>query len=351
MKRSHIVLLITVASVGLLLALLSVIAGRSDPTLAAPRLDYALRDPLRDAHLPSYQAINCTLSTTTTDVLEEANTPNDDSAHAAALSDYNDLALAPGDKGATVPPDEDWFRLDNAKAGSTYEVEAVPDKTNNYNLGIIVYDANLTPIVTDADPADNHYAQVSLEADSAGPYYFKVYQLTTACSGETYYLDVSVTTPPDAWDEYEPNDSFSEVYDVPIATAITLEQINFYPYSGRAGPDEDWFAFYVKAGLWYEATTSNLVGVDTYMEIRDQNNNVIKSSDNEGGGFASQATWQASYDGDYYIRITNRGSSSESQYTYNLTIEQLSHSHPHPQPYLHPPTWRYLHPRRGSVRA
>ena len=36
MRRSHIVLLTAVVSLGLLLALLSIIAGRSDPTLAAP---------------------------------------------------------------------------------------------------------------------------------------------------------------------------------------------------------------------------------------------------------------------------------------------------------------------------
>ena len=335
MKRAYIVLLTVAASLGLLLVLFSVIAGQSAPTLAAPRLDYAFSDPLREAYLPLYQAINCTLATTTTDSLESAGTYNDDYTSAARLANYTDLALAPGDKDELVPPKDDWFRLDNAVIGSTYEVDAIPDKTTNYNLGIIVYDENLTPIITDTNTANN-YAEVALVADGQGPYFFKVFQFSQQCSGETYHLDFSVTPPtpipsatPSPWEDgYEQNDSFDQAYLLPVETLVTLEGLeglaNFYPLG-----DEDWFRFWTKDGKWYQATTSDLSGVDTYMEIRNQNNSVVKSNDDGGGGYASQSRWEAEYDGYYYVRITNKVQTTGS---YDLTIEEESAPAPGPSP-------------------
>jgi len=327
MKRAYVVLLAVAASLGLLLVLFSVIAGRSAPTLAAPRLDYAFSDPLSEDYLPLYQTIYCTLATTTTDSLPN----NNDYTGAAPLAPYTNLALATGNVPTDpiqAPAGEDWFRLDNAGIGSTYEVKAVPDRTNNYNLGIIVYDGETpdTPIITDTNTAD-YSAEVTLVADGYGPYLFKVFQVSDQCTGKTYHLDFSVTTPTpttDPWDEYEPNDRFDEVHNLPVAASATLEDLNFYPYSGRAGPDEDWFAVYVKNGRWYQATTSGLNNVDTYMEIRNQDNSVVKSSEDEGGGFASLAKWSTSYDGYYYIRIINRIGTSGSDDTYDLTVEEVS---------------------------
>ncbi len=152
MKRSHVTLLAAGASLGLLLILLSTVAGRFNPTLAAPRSDHVFSDPLSEGYLPLYQTIYCTLATTTTDSLPD----NNDYTSAATLSNYTGLALAPGDKDASSLAQYDWFRLDNAEIGSIYEVKAVPDKTTNYNLGIIVYDGDTpdTPIITDTNTAD-----------------------------------------------------------------------------------------------------------------------------------------------------------------------------------------------------
>jgi len=235
--------------------------------------------------------------------------------------------------------DTDFFVI-NTEPGRQYQARLTIWTTDILKLQMVLYNGDRG--YRDTSTSSSSYTSLSWTAYQTS-HYVRIEALTsntTTLQTANYQLNVeefaATPTPtdtpsPDAWDEYEPNDSFSEVHDIPIATAATLEQINFHPYSGhfhpysgRAGPDEDWFTFYVKAGLSYEATTSNLVGVDTYMEIRDQNNSVIKSSEDEGGGFASQATWQASYDGDYYIRIINRGSSSDSDDTYSLTIEQLS---------------------------
>ncbi|OQY24482.1 MAG: hypothetical protein B6I34_03555 [Anaerolineaceae bacterium 4572_32.1] len=106
---------------------------------------------------------------------------------------------------------------------------------------------------------------------------------------------------------------------MPVATSVTLSSLeglaNFYP--GQS--DEDWFKFWAKNGKWYQVTTSDLSGVDTYLEIRNQNNNVLKGDDDGAGGLASQTSWQATYDGYYYIRVTNKVNTSG---TYNMSVQE-----------------------------
>ena len=134
----------------------------------------------------------------------------------------------------------------------------------------------------------------------------------------------TTTTPsaPTSEDNYESNDNFDEAYTLPVATSVTLENLegvtNFYP-SG----DEDWFKFLAKAGHWYQATTSELDGVDTYVEICDQNNSVMKRDDDGGGGYASQVKWEAQYDGYYYIRIININK-VDTIGEYDLTVKEIS---------------------------
>jgi formylglycine-generating enzyme required for sulfatase activity len=134
----------------------------------------------------------------------------------------------------------------------------------------------------------------------------------------------TTTTPsaPTSEDNYESNDNFDEAYTLPVATSVTLEDLegvtNFYP-SG----DEDWFKFLAKAGHWYQATTSELDGVDTYVEICDQNNSVMKRDDDGGGGYASQVKWEAQYDGYYYIRIININK-VDTIGEYDLTVKEIS---------------------------
>jgi hypothetical protein len=327
MKHSRIMLLTATVSLGLLLVMLWIIAGRSDSTMAAPRLDYAASDPLQEINMSMYQIYSCaTLVITTTNGL---NNNYYTSTVLPPLADYPNLALVTGDKGdSSVPAYDDWFRLDNANVDSTYEVKAVPDLTTNYNLGITVYDAGLNEIMADNDPADNNRASVKLVPDSQGPYYFKVSQITPDCSGGTYDLDVTVTDPtpiptvPGA-DPYEPNDTRGTAYVFPVVTSASATDANFVP-DEPPNPDVDWFKFYVKSGRNYRASTSNLSGVDTYVEVYNESGSRVTYDNDGGGGFASRAEWQASYDGYYYIKVTNMVGTSSGNDTYDLTVAEIS---------------------------
>ncbi len=326
MKRSRMVLATTAVSLGILLVLLCVVAGRSNTTLAAPRLDYASSDPLREINMPMYQPYYCdTLVTTTTNGLD-----NDDPDNAVTLAGYNNLALVEGDKGESdVLAYEDWFRLDNAQIDASYTVQAIPDQTDNYNLGIIVYTytgsiANRTAFLTDTT-TENSSASVTFVADDDGPYLFKIFQISAQCSGGTYDLDFDSTSPtptpiPPDQDTYEPNGTMGTAYIFAVATSASATNANFVP----SDTDQDWFSFYVKSGRNYRASTSGLSGVDTYVEVYNESGDRITYDNDSGGGFASSAEWKAAYDGYYFIKITNMVGSSTGSDTYDLSIAEVS---------------------------
>jgi hypothetical protein len=347
MKRSHLLLLTAAASIALLLVVIAALLRNSDPVLAAPR---PVHDPLEEllgrGFSPLYQAdeISCTLTSTTTDSLNNTNAcavgtdPATCANRAVSLASYSNLALVaetdvPEDQEIDVPVHTDWFRLDNAQIGSEYTVEALPDRTTNYNLGIIVYDLNRTPIITDADSVDNNRALVTVEAENQGPYFFQVFQLTPACAGLTYDLEASSTGPtatptptelPTAEeDEYEPNENFDQAPTLPIQVPILLE-LTFH-----SEDDRDYFQFYTKDDRWFQASTSDLDRVDTILEIYDRDKTRIERNDDGGGGLASKVSWKSKYDGYYFIVVQNNVNSTGS---YNLTIEEISAPTPGPSP-------------------
>jgi hypothetical protein len=149
---------------------------------------------------------------------------------------------------------------------------------------------------------------------------------TTTLLVANYWLDIVAlaatptpsNTPPPGADPYEPNNSRTQAYMLPVATSATAAGANFYPPG-----DEDWFGFYVKAGRYYRASTANLSGVDTFLELYHQDGTLLRSDNDGGGGFASLIEWQAAYDGYYYLRVTNRVTSSSND-RYDLTIAEIS---------------------------
>jgi len=343
MKRSHLLLLTAAASIALLLVVAFALFKPSDPALAAPRPD---RDPfellLGQDFSPLQQVgeISCTLTTTTTDSLDNINAcfPGDNlnacANRAVTLADTNNLALvADGEPDDELPVHTDWFRLDNAQIGSDYVVEALPDRTNNYNLGITVYDSDLNVILSDMNAQDNNRAQLTLEPENQGPYFFEVSQISASCLGGTNDLEVAFTAPtatPTATeppaadeDEYEPNDNFGEAPTLPIQVPILLD-LTFH-----STEDRDYFQFYTKSDRWFQASTSDLDRVDTLVEIYDRDQRRIERDDDGAGGLASQASWKSEYDGYYFIVVQNNVDSAGS---YNLTIEEITAPTPGPSP-------------------
>ena len=139
---------------------------------------------------------------------------------------------------------------------------------------------------------------------------------------EPYHIYLPLTlrhwSPPPDPDQYEPNDTMDTAFVLPVATSVTATDLNFVP----SYVDQDWFAFYVKTGQLYQASTSNLVGVDTYLAVYDVAGDQVTADDNGGGGFASKTEWQATHVGYYYIEVTNLTASSTPWNTYDLSVEE-----------------------------
>lgn len=339
MKRSYLLVVVAVASITLLATVFSILPSYSSPAIAAPDSSHDPFEKLQGAvYAPLSQGneISCTLTYTTTDSLDNDNAcPIDESFdvcddRAVSLApSYDGLALvnntdvAPGEE-RVVPAHADWFLIGNAEVGDEYTVEASPTRGDNYNLGIVVYGPGGTEVVRDERPANNYDASVFFEIESAGAYYLKVYPIPgTSCSGRTYSLETTVVEPSPVPaidpDDYEPNDNFEEAMaddpTLPIQVPIFLD-LTFH----SAG-DVDYFRFYTKQDRWYQATTGDLNLVDTRVEIFNRDQTRIAVDDDGAGGLASQVSWQADYDGYYFVVVQNNVQSSGS---YDLTLDQIS---------------------------
>ncbi len=290
--------------------------------------------------------ISCTLSITTEQdfTLQDINTDWTDALSFPALSTYNyELALSFGD----VPPGpslkfpafDEYFRLDNATVGASYKVDAIPDYTSNYNLGLIIYDVGFTPIMTDTNAADNNSASLTLVPGSVGPYYFRIVQLTPFCTGRTYSLRVtysgptatptntpsptptpSITpTPTPAWtqqDSDEPNEDINNAKVLLNLTGRTLYNTG-YP---DPRDDNDWYATYGGTGYQYSVSAAPESGYTypyLFLEIYAPDKTTlvgrVDSSNNP------TINWTASTSGNYYIHI-KRAAGSPTNGTYKITL-------------------------------
>lgn len=325
------------------LALAILCAGQPEPSLGAPIEARAVPSLLL---LPHSQGVTCTLYTTTTDPIPNNRTL----AGAVILADYTGLTLVEGGSGTLQPAHEDYFRLDNAVPGWTYEVYAVPDGFGNYNLGMVVYNASQTPILTDTNTLDGPSTYVRFAAADQGPYYFKVFQVSPVCSGGTFRLDangvaptptptsapVPSPTPLVGADRFEPNYDFDHA--TIIGTDITYDDLNFVPWGGGA-QDNDFYKLWVKPGLFFTCETLDLApGVDTNMILYDGNRNAVGGNDDVAlGDYRSRFSYFSTYEGYLYVLVGHGGRLPVSEIqnsTYGLrcTMETpgLPTSTPHP---------------------
>jgi hypothetical protein len=222
----------------------------------------------------------------------------------------------------------DYFRMDS-QVDRMYQASfTVLENVGGVQLSMRIYDENQSLVKTSSSSLSS--ARVSWTSYAAS-HYVRIEALlpnTTTQRTASYRLDMDefaatptpTNTPIPGEDEYEPNNDRGSAYVLPIAESASATDANFYP-----DPDEDWFAFYVKSGRYYRASTSNLIGVDTYLRVYNEGGSQVASDNDGGGGFASKAEWTASYDGYYYVRVTNLVSST-SEDTYDLTVSEISAS-------------------------
>jgi len=342
MKRLHAYthLLCLTFVIGCFAALLLLFTGqavRAGPSSAPAQIGVAA-PPASNLGSQYIPGVKCTLSVT-----NEQDFTNQSVATAWAnesafptLASYSGLVLSFGD----VPNSplqfdafDEYFRLDNATVGATYKVEAIPDYTTNYNLGLIAYNLNKTPILSDTNPADNNTAAVTFIADGIGPYYVKVVQLTQYCTGLTYRLKVtynpptatptptgtSTPSPGDVEDDFEPNEDFNgaKPLNANSYTGLTLYNTSY----AAPSDDKDWYTIFVGASQLGTEYTINFVS-DGNLPIMDLD------IYNPSKGLAAQKLgannltfdWTPTLAGAYYFYIRRSGGSpTTGNGTYKIT--------------------------------
>jgi hypothetical protein len=314
-------------------------SGAIVPDREAPPTDSHARlaafgDPLRDAFkampqqaLAQNATINCTLETTST-TTADALWNNNDFNTTIQIANYTGLSLVPstGTPGQSVPTTPDFYRLDNAVSGALYTIQAKPDRTINYNLGIRVYDLDRQVILQDVDTS-SYSASVSWVPTGPGPFFIEIFPVSAQCTGSTYSIiysfapptptptrtptavpDTTVTPSPDAtwmsgFDQYEPNFSFELA--TTIAPGISY-RMNFVPWGG-ADYDNDFLKVRVKPGLQLTCETSDLdPGVDPRMAFYNgpgEQHFLMANDDIALGDFNSRLSYYATYEGWLYILV------------------------------------------------
>jgi hypothetical protein len=229
-----------------------------------------------------------------------------------------------------VPPDTPadldffWMETDN---GREYEFTLAVWNAEDVRLRMRLYNGDKGFIKSSSSTSSNtnmawiaNQGSAYVRVESVNPITYTVVAQYRLDVEQVAATPTKTATPPPGADPYEPNDTREAAYTFPVATSVSATDANFVP----SASDQDWFKYYVKDGRRYRASTTNLTGVDTYLEVFDKDGNRKAGDNDSGGGFASKVEWTASYNGYYYIRVTNQVSISESDDTYDLTITEIS---------------------------
>jgi hypothetical protein len=262
--------------------------------------------------------------------------PNDDFLQADEIPMPN-----PGAALGSVSEDignTDYFSF-TTEVGSDYEARLTIN-SSSADLQVEMYRYNASQEYMGFAGPSSTSASFSWTA-STTTYYIQVASVVFTSTAQTadYRLQIFKLPPPtdipptsvpttiSSEDPYEPNNSFTQVFTLPVTTYIELGD-----YLGVAtfhtltnGEQGDWYAFWCKEDKWYQITTSELSGVDTRVAVRDRNNNGVTSNDDGGGGYASLVSFEAWYDGYYYIRVHNKVDDAGS---YNMTVEEIDEPEP-----------------------
>jgi hypothetical protein len=134
--------------------------------------------------------------TTTSSIPNNYTAPN-----AAIVASYTGLALVPSPtypvsptQLAQVEPVDNWFVLFNTTLGFQYTFQSDPDGVGNYNIGMEIYSGTsgaLTLLASNVDVGDGTGAKITTSFSGIGPYYIRIFQISSYCSGGTYTLHFS----------------------------------------------------------------------------------------------------------------------------------------------------------------
>jgi hypothetical protein len=347
---------------GLVLVVMLVLAAFTPQVnaarFAAPALGRAL-GPLPQG-ISTPVAVLCNVSITTTSSIQN----NNSYTTAIPVASYNNLAPFNGTipPGTSIQPLDQWFVMGNATPGFVYTFEANPDLGGNYNFGMEIYATTaLTLIAQNTDTGDGPGAKISTTLSGPGPFYVRVFQISSFCSGGTYKLIFSYVIPtstpsrtptptttigptPTGFagdpgvDRFELNNDFESA--TTIGLDVKYDNLNFVQWDYDSGTwDNDFFKVRVKSGMLVTCRTLDLTpGTDTNLILYDNNLNGINGSDDvnrAGGDLSSKVAYYVTYDGWLYGLVGEgftRPQNEQANYKYSYECTITSQFTPTPAP-------------------
>jgi hypothetical protein len=311
---------------------------------------------------PFTQSVTCNVNITTT-----SNLPNIYTwSSAATVATYGGLALVPPTNIPTstlpVAAVDNWFVLYNATSNYSYTFAATPDLGGNYNIGMEIYGSpptgSATLLAQNIDTGDGNGASLTMAFPGLGPYYIRVFQISSFCSGSTYSLRYSYVVPPTKTptptkttgptatpyagapnvDRFEPNNNFDQA--TTIGLNVKYATLNFVQYDANSDEwDNDFFKVRVKPGMLVTCRTLDLTaGTDTNLILYDASLNGINGSDDinrAAGDLSSSVTYYITYEGWLYGLAGEgfarpRSEQAGTGYSYECTIANQSTATPGP---------------------
>ncbi len=181
------------------IAIVTVLTSQATQATSLPASS-AQKKNYQTARLSPSDGISCTVSFTTTSDVPNIYTPYS----AAPIANYNNLALVQSPTypvsgtAVIVPAVDNWFVVGNPISSYQYILDAEPNFSGNYNLGMEIYSgspSSLTLFQSNVNTGDGNGATIVTTFPTAGPYYVRIFQISSFCSGLTYHLNFSSTKP------------------------------------------------------------------------------------------------------------------------------------------------------------
>ena len=208
--------------------------------------------------------------------------------------------------GSTVETnaDHDWFRV-NLVAGNQYRFNLDRVAGSSLNALLALRDANGNLISSNDNANGGLNSELTYTAQASGTYYLDAGSSGNATQGG-YNLSATYIG-----DSIADNTTTTAALSVGGASALAID----------SNADHDWVRINLQSGNLYRFNMNATSGaLNTLLNLRDVNGNLISSNDNANSGLNSELTYIAQTSGTYYLDAGSSGGATQGSYNLSAVL-------------------------------